>query len=67
MADEADRAEVHEQAFLQEARAKMKPVPHATGFCLWCGSEVNRDRCFCGTECRDDWEAARAARERNGR
>jgi hypothetical protein len=67
MADDVDRAEVHEQAFREYARQKQKPVPLATGFCLWCNIEVNRDRCFCDLDCRDDWELAQAARERNGR
>ncbi|MCU0922560.1 MAG: hypothetical protein MUF16_19915 [Burkholderiaceae bacterium] len=65
--DDADRASDREESQRCEALTRRMPVPQPTGFCLWCGIEVQRNRCFCDPECRDDFELAAAARARNGR
>lgn len=64
--DESDRATEAEENQRKDALAKRKPVPIATGFCLNCGIETNKDHCFCDPDCRDDWELAQEARRRNG-
>lgn len=48
------------------ARSRIGKILHPKGECHWCAAPV--DRLFCiGVDCRDDWERADRARERNGR
>jgi hypothetical protein len=38
------------------AHAAAPQGPVATGFCLWCGEELDPPRRWCNAECRDDWQ-----------
>lgn len=67
--DEADRASLEEERALREATYRASRTPHLkpTGVCHWCDEPVEENRIFCDRDCREDWERAEAARERNGR
>lgn len=70
MSDEFDKVQEHEE-YLRETAIKnqcSKPdkfLPPATGFCFNCGDPVLLNQHFCDSDCRDDWEKARNARQRN--
>lgn len=66
--DDLDRASELEQKQRDAALARARHgarLPY-TGHCHWCGDITGGGRRFCDVDCRDGYEAARAARLRNG-
>lgn len=60
--DEAGRAQIHEQAALQDALARRKPeAPSATGRCLYCDEPTELR--FCDSDCREDYIRLSAKQE----
>ena len=69
MADIADQAQedMERDAAGFLARAMKPNGPAANGFCHWCEEPIGENRRWCrGTDCRDQYERAQAARQRNG-
>jgi predicted nucleic acid-binding Zn ribbon protein len=68
MTDIVDRAQDCEETARAAAIKNLSRTPRLlpTGSCYYCGSPVRSNMLFCDAECRDDWEAERAARQRNG-
>lgn len=64
--DLADQAEAAEQRFRDAALAVRKPTLIACGQCHFCAEPLRNGVLFCDAECRDGFEAERAARLRNG-
>lgn len=60
MADLADRAQerMEHEAAAQTRFGKPLSItsPQPTGFCLWCGEELDPPRRWCNAEHRDEWE-----------
>ena len=58
MSDIVDMTQEREER-LDDARRKFTRAapqgPVATGFCLWCGEELDPPRRWCNAECRDEW------------
>ena len=67
MSDDADRASEREEQDREAALKRREPELLPVGSCYWCDSELNADRTFCDSDCRDDYQRARAAQERAGR
>lgn len=61
MADEFDRASELEElariSALNYHQKNLAPSVQATGYCLYCGEELDDGRRWCDASCRDDWEA----------
>ena len=65
MADEADRAAVAEELYLNQSMAHHKrPESTAifTGWCNYCGKSVDGQRRWCDAFCRDEWERDNACK-----
>lgn len=61
MADEADLAALQEQVLRDSAiysARQVKNIIFSTGKCLQCDAEVDGERRWCNSDCRDDWEKA---------
>lgn len=60
--DEGDRAAAIQQMDIDRGLTIRKAEgPQATGACLFCGEIVGPGQRWCNSECRDDWQADRAA------
>ena len=66
MADDVDLASDRAERELAEALKFREPELKPIGVCYWCDSEVNADRTFCDSDCRDDYQRSRAAKKRIG-
>lgn len=56
--DDADRAAPEIERGIEEAQRLRHPAgPVATGRCLHCDEVLDDVRRWCGSECRDQWEA----------
>ncbi|MGZ9712608.1 hypothetical protein ACXX82_17580 [Glaciimonas sp. GNP009] len=69
MSDIADRADyVIELAIRQSlAAARKNNVMVADGHCAYCDEPVALSRCFCGVDCRNDYDMEQAAFLRAGK
>ena len=67
MANDADKASQYEEAQLRHSLKVRRDVPKPMGHCLSCGEELRGNQCFCDNDCRDDYNRAKSARERNGK
>lgn len=58
MADILDQADVAQDAFMREARARVPPPAtyHGIGMCLNCSAALTGDARWCDADCRADWE-----------
>lgn len=53
--NEEELADEAAEIFLKQALSKRKPVPHHTGFCLYCKAPIAHGA-FCDSDCSDDYE-----------
>lgn len=69
MADEIDQAQDQIEASLRTAvrLAQRQPRLAPTGSCHNCGSLLPRGLLWCDSACREDYDRAQAAQQRNGR
>ena len=66
MADLYDQASDREEQDRALALKVRMPTLKPCGACHYCGESVRGSLLFCNADCRDDHEAAEAARKRNG-
>lgn len=67
---ESDRASIAEQNFINSSILLSKKKTEgaiATGKCLWCEEEVPHDHRWCGSECRDEWQAEQNRLKQQGK
>jgi len=67
MADEIDQAQeqIEQQlhfAFMTRQRDNLRPI----GACWFCHEELTETMLFCSSDCRDDWDKRKRAKERAG-
>lgn len=68
MSDIIDDANNQAELALQMCLRTRRPSgPTATGFCLSCETPVGEGMRWCDANCRDDFERAERAGQRNGR
>lgn len=65
--DESDQATMREMQDTEAALKVRKPEAGGyTGYCAFCGDDVDLPRRWCGAECRDAWEREQKQRALNG-
>ena len=68
MTDDADRSDEKIEAAIQEGlkRVRKQAGLFYTGECWYCGEDVPEPLRFCDAECRDDYDAERRLKLRQG-
>lgn len=68
MADEVDLAGDFQEQFLADSIERQlsskSSAPESKGFCLYCEEKTSREKRWCNTFCRDDWQRNEDSRRR---
>ena len=56
--DTIDRAQKDIEVFNSLMHADLHKDAEETGYCLWCGEEMEEGRRWCDADCRNRWQRA---------